>query len=141
MNVLLSIKPKYTESIKSGIKRYEFRRKIFKKADGGKVFIYSTSPVKKIIGAFDASTIYEDLPLKIWNLFGQYSGLSENEFFQYFKGCKTAFAIEIKNLVIFDKPHDPSKYFLEFTPPQSYRYFNPRQEYLPFENKLRNFDA
>jgi type I restriction enzyme S subunit len=141
MNVLLSVKPKYTESIKSGLKRYEFRRKIFKKAGCCKVFIYSTSPVKKIIGAFDASTIYEDHPPKIWNLFGEYSGLSEDEFFRYFKDCKTAFAIEIKNLVIFDKPRDPSKYFLEFTPPQSYRYFNPRQEYLPFENRVSTFDA
>jgi type I restriction enzyme S subunit len=141
MNVLLSIKPKYTELIKSGLKKYEFRRKFSRKTGGGKIFIYSTSPVKKIIGVFDASTIYEDFPPKIWNLFGQYSGLSEDEFFRYFKNCKTAFAIEIKNLVIFDKPHDPSKYFLEFTPPQSYRYFNPRQEYLPFENKLRTFEA
>ena len=141
MNVLLSIKPKYAELIKSGIKKYEFRRKIFKKTGGCKVYIYSTSPVKKIIGAFDASTIYEDLPRKIWNLFGEYSGLSEDEFFRYFKDCKTAFAIEIKNLVIFDKPHDPSKYFLEFTPPQSYRYFNPCQECLPFRNRLGTFDA
>jgi type I restriction enzyme S subunit len=67
MNVLLSIKPKYAELIKSGFKKYEFRRKFFKKTGGCKIFIYSTSPVKKIIGAFDASTIYEDLPLKIWN--------------------------------------------------------------------------
>ena len=141
MNVLLSIKPKYTELIRSGLKRYEFRRKFSKKTGGGKIFIYSTSPVRKIIGAFDASTIHEDLPPKIWDLFGEYSGLSEDEFFRYFKGSKTAFAIEIKNLVIFDKPHDPSRYFLEFTPPQSYCYFNPRQECLPLKNRLKTFDA
>ena len=141
MNVLLSIKPKYSELIKSGIKKYEFRRKFFKKTGWCKIFIYSTSPVKKIIGAFDASTIYEDLPLKIWNLFGEYSGLSEDEFFRYFKNCKTAFAIEIENLVIFDKPHDPSKYFLEFTPPQSYRYFNPQQKFLPFGKNPRTAEA
>ncbi len=125
MNVLLSIKPKYAELIKSGFKKYEFRRKIFKKNGGCKVFLYSTSPVKKIVGSFDALTIYEDLPPKIWNLFGEHSGLSEDEFFRYFKNCRTAFAIEIANLVIFDEPYDPSKYFLEFKPPQSYRYFNP----------------
>jgi predicted transcriptional regulator len=55
MNVLLSIKPEYAELIKSGLKKYEFRRKIFKKAGHSKVFIYSTSPVKKITGVFDAS--------------------------------------------------------------------------------------
>jgi type I restriction enzyme S subunit len=141
MNVLLSIKPKYAELIKSGLKKYEFRRKFSKKTGVGKIYIYSTSPVKKIIGAFEASTIYEDLPPKIWNLFGKHSGLSEAEFFEYFRDCKTAFAIEITNLVIFQEPWDPSDYFLEFNPPQSYRYFNPQQELLPFSKRLRAAEA
>ncbi len=141
MNVLLSIKPKYAELIKSGLKKYEFRRKIFKKAGASKVFIYSTSPVKKITGVFDASVIHQDSPYKIWKMFGAYSGLSQEEFFRYFKDCGIAYAIEIRNLVTFDKPHDPSKYFLEFTPPQSYRYFNPHQNLLPFDKRLRTAEA
>ena len=136
MNVLLSIKPKYAELIKSGLKKYEFRRKIFKKARGCKVFIYSTSPVKKITGVFDASVIHQDSPCRIWDMFGAYSGISEGEFFQYFRDCEIAYAIEIRNLVTFDKPHDPSKYFLEFTPPQSYRYFNPQQNFLPLDKRF-----
>jgi predicted transcriptional regulator len=136
MNVLLSIKPKYAELIKSGLKKYEFRRKIFKKARGCKVFIYSTSPVKKITGVFDASVIHQDSPYRIWDMFGAYSGISEAEFFQYFRDCEIAYAIEIRNLVTFDRPHDPSKYFLEFTPPQSYRYFNPQQNFLPLDKRF-----
>jgi len=132
MNILLSIKPKYAELVKSGIKRYEFRRKIFKKAGRSKIFIYSTSPVKKFTGVFDASMIYQDSPYRIWDMFGPYSGISEGEFFRYFKDCKIAYAIEIRNLVIFEEPRDPSDYFFEFNPPQSYRYFNPKQKYLPF---------
>jgi predicted transcriptional regulator len=132
MNVLLSIKPKYAELIKSGIKKYEFRRKVFKKAGGCKVFIYSTSPVKKITGVFDASLIHPNSPRRIWDMFGPYSGISEGEFFRYFKDCEIAYAIEIRNLVVFKKPRDPSDYFFEFNPPQSYRYFNPHQRPLPF---------
>ena len=132
MNVLLSIKPKYAELIRSGLKKYEFRRKIFKKASGCNVFIYSTSPVKKIIGVFDASIIHQDSPHRIWDMFGAYSGLSEKEFFQYFRDCEIAHAIEIRNLVTFEEPRDPSDYFFEFNPPQSYRYFNPHQRPLPF---------
>lgn len=132
MNVLLSIKPKYAELIKSGTKKYEFRRKIFKKTTGCNVFIYSTSPVKKIIGVFDPSIIYQGSPYAIWDMFGAYSGISEKEFFQYFRDCEIAYAIEITNLVIFEEPRDPSDYFFEFSPPQSYRYFNPHQRPLPF---------
>src|SRR4030043_706637 len=132
MNVLLSIKPKYAELIKSGLKKYEFRRKIFKKTGGCKVYIYATSPVKKITGVFDASTIYQGSPYRIWDMFGPYSGISEEEFFRYFKDCGIAYAIEIRQLVIFEEPRDPSDYFFEFNPPQSYRYFNPQQKFLPF---------
>jgi predicted transcriptional regulator len=135
MNVLLSVKPKYAELIRSGLKKYEFRRKIFKKAGGCNVFIYSTSPVKKIIGVFDASIIHQNSPHRIWHMFGVYSGVSEKEFFQYFRDCEIAYAIEIRNLVTFAEPWDPSDYFFEFNPPQSYRYFNPRQKVLPFGKK------
>jgi len=141
MNVLLSIKPKYAQLIKSGLKKYEFRRKIFKKAGGSKVFIYSTSPIKKITGVFDGSMIYKDSPFRIWHMFGPHSGISEEEFFQYFRDSEIAYAIEIRNLVIFEEPHDPSSYFLDFTPPQSYRYFNPHQNLLPFGKKLKAAEA
>jgi predicted transcriptional regulator len=133
MNVLLSIKPKYVDLIKSGSKKYEFRRKIFRKSNNCQVFIYSTFPVKKITGVFDASVIHEDSPFKIWKMFGSYSGISKEEFFSYFEKCKTAYAIEIRNLVIFQDPRDPSDYFHEFNAPQSYRYFNPQQRLLPFD--------
>jgi predicted transcriptional regulator len=141
MNVLLSIKPKYADLIRSGLKKYEFRRKIFKKASGCNVFIYSTSPVKKIIGVFDASIIYQDAPYRIWDMFGPLSGISEREFFHYFKDCEIAYAIEIRNLVTFEEPRDPSDYFFEFNPPQSYRYFNPQQKFLPFEKKHATAEA
>jgi predicted transcriptional regulator len=74
-------------------------------------------------------------------MFGPYSGISEEEFFQYFRGCEIAYAIEIRNLFIFEEPHDPSNYFLEFIPPQSYRYFNPQQKILPFGKNSRTAEA
>ena len=141
MNVLLSIKPKYAQLIKSGLKKYEFRRKIFKKAGGSKVFIYSTSPIKKITGVFDGSMIYKDSPFRIWHMFGPHSGISEGEFFEYFKDCGIAYAIEIRDLVIFEEPKDPSDYFIEFNPPQSYRYFDPQQKVLPYGKKPLTAEA
>ena len=54
MNVLLSIRPKYVEEIIKGNKRYEFRKSIFKK-NVEEVWIYATSPTKKIVGTFSVS--------------------------------------------------------------------------------------
>lgn len=46
MSVLLSIKPKYIEKIKKGVKLYEFRRVIFKQ-DISEIYVYATAPIKK----------------------------------------------------------------------------------------------
>jgi type I restriction enzyme S subunit len=132
MNVLLSIKPKYVELIKCGFKKYEFRRRIFRKNGNCRVFIYSTSPVKKIVGTFDVPIIYEGRPSRIWEMFGKHSGLSKPEFFHYFDSSATAFALEIKNFLPFQKPIDPSEHYSGFRPPQSYCYFNINQGNFPF---------
>ena len=48
-SILLSIKPEYVEKILKGEKRYEFRRKLCQK-EVDKIYIYETSPVKKVVG-------------------------------------------------------------------------------------------
>ena len=70
MNVLLSIKPNYVEEIKKGNKKYEFRKSLFSKKNLNKiekVFIYSSSPVQKIVARFFISVILEDYLLKNLN--------------------------------------------------------------------------
>jgi hypothetical protein len=58
--VLLSIKPKYVKSIIEGDKRYEFRKTIFKNREINRIYIYSSSPVKKIVGTFEIGGRYTD---------------------------------------------------------------------------------
>lgn len=124
MNVLLSIKPKYAESIISGRKKYEFRKVIFKKNYFDIVYIYSTSPVKKIIGAFRVGDIIEDRPESLWDRLNEFSGLNEREFFNYFQNNKKGFAIEIKNVEKFEDSIDPVELIPDFVPPQSFCYIN-----------------
>ena len=53
MNVILSIKPEFCNAILQGEKFYEFRKRIFKIQDEiDYVFVYSTSPIQKIVAAF-----------------------------------------------------------------------------------------
>jgi type I restriction enzyme S subunit len=82
------------------------RRRIFRREDIGQVYVYSTSPVSKIVGSFEVGGIIEDSP----------------EFFEYFAGAVTAFAIKIANMQRFANPLDPSSIFDDFKPPQSFRY-------------------
>lgn len=124
MNVLLSIKPKYVESIMKGDKRYEFRKVIFKNWDIEKVYIYSTAPVKKVVGAFIIGDIIEDHPNRLWEQFREFSGLNDIEFFSYFNGNKKGFAIEIENLEVFTNPVDPREIIPDFAAPQSFCYLD-----------------
>jgi len=124
MSVLLSIKPKYVEKIFSGEKKYEFRRKIFRRRDINRIYIYSNSNVKKIVGSFEVKRIISDKPENIWGICHRYGGISKNEFFKYFLGAKKGFAIEIKNVHKFYEPIDPYSAIENFTPPQSFYYID-----------------
>ncbi|MDP3104625.1 MAG: ASCH domain-containing protein [Candidatus Methanoperedens sp.] len=122
MNVLLSVKPKYAEKIIEGKKKYEFRRAIFKKQNIEKVYIYSSSPVSKIVAAFEIEKILKDSPEKIWTLCQKYAGISKKDFFDYFKNSEMAFAIEIGYVDSFKEHIDPFKIIENFKPPQSFYY-------------------
>ena len=119
---LLSIIPKYVEKIFSGKKRYEFRKSIFKDTSVLKIYIYSTSPVKRIVGAFRIGRIIEDHPKLLWEQFYKFSGATYPEFFAYFADVEKGFAIEIKEVEKFDNPIDPKKFIPNFVPPQSFYY-------------------
>jgi len=124
MNVILSIKPKYVDAILDKRKKYEFRRNIFKNKNIDVVYIYSTSPVKQIVGAFTIENIIKDSPENLWNRFKEYSGLDKKEFFDYFGDNKIGFAIEIGRLEKFKNPINPEDIVQGFVPPQSFYYID-----------------
>jgi len=127
MNVLLSIKPKYVEEIMNGNKKYEFRKSVFRcREDIELVYVYSTSPVKKIVGVFTIETIIEDHPKNLWDNFKEFSGIEEEEFFNYFGERKKGFAIGIWDVEVFEYPIDPKNSIPGFVPPQSFCYIDGR---------------
>lgn len=131
MSILLSIKPKYVDSIMSGEKRYEFRKTIFRNKNIRRAYIYSTAPVKKIVGSFLIGDIIEDYPSRLWERFHMFSGLNGKEFFNYFNVNNKGYAIQIETVEEFDIPVDPWEMKSDFTPPQSFYYFEMpmRKEY------------
>lgn len=122
MDVLLSIKPKFAESIINGRKKYEFRKNAFSKRNIGRVYIYSTTPIKKIVGIFRISKIIEDKPSTLWHQLKDEAGISEEEFFDYFKNREVGFAFEIVKVEKFETPVDPKNVLPNFVPPQSFCY-------------------
>ena len=122
MDLLISIKPNFVEKIILNEKKYEFRKTIFKRSVE-RIFIYSTFPEKKIVGYFVSGGIIKNSPEKLWENFGDVSGISYESFFNYFKGKDEGFAIKINDLNVFSKPIDTRK-LENFKAPQSFYYID-----------------
>lgn len=124
MFVLLSIKPEYVEEIFNGNKKYEFRKNRIARKEANQALIYSTSPVKRIVGKFDIGKIVERHPELLWEEYQLVSGVDNEAFFSYFDGKSKGFAIEITQVEKFRQPIDPRIILPSFTPPQSFYYLD-----------------
>ena len=125
MNVLLSIKPEYSQKILSGEKKYEFRKRIPNKKIT-KVYIYESDPTKKIVGWFTVKKIITGDPESIWDRCNGHGGVVKDFFISYCNGNKNVYAIEINNFHKYEKPIDPYKMNEDFYPPQSYYFIDDR---------------
>jgi predicted transcriptional regulator len=121
MKVLLSIKPEFAEKIFDGTKLYEFRRSIFKNRNIRTVVVYASSPVQRVIGEFEIDTILNYELQQLWDDTKDYSGISENFFFEYFNNKEKGFAIKIKKTKLYKKSLSLKDDF-NATPPQSFMY-------------------
>jgi type I restriction enzyme S subunit len=121
MNVLLSIKPQYVDRILSGEKKFEFRRRIFRRQVES-AYVYCNSHVKRIVGAFTVGKILSGTQEQIWDMCGREGGIEKEAFFRYFSGAPKAYAIEIVNFYEFDEAVIPELLVEKFYPPQSFYY-------------------
>ncbi len=126
---LLSIKPKYVDKIIKGEKNVEIRTKIPKNiSKKGKFLVYSSSPVKKVIGEIQYNNIIEvhsgcitEHDIRNIMHWSYNFGISFYEFFQYVGGKKEFYGFVIDSIVLFKEPKSLADYGLK-RPPQNFCY-------------------
>ena len=118
--MLLSINPEHVENILQGSKTYEFR-KILCKRKVDKIVIYSTYPVKLIVGEVEVLDIIEMDKEKLWKMTEKKSGITKDFFDQYYEGRETAIAYKLGEVFKYDKPQSLDKIGIKMAP-QSYMY-------------------
>lgn len=123
MAILMSIKPEYANKIFLGIKRYEFRKRI-PKQPFKRVYVYSSSPVKKIIGYFDVDYVLHGEPTELWNETCKFAGIDVSAYKNYFSNNVNGYAIHVAATKLFEKPINPYIEFRGFKAPQSFMYLN-----------------
>lgn len=121
MKVVLSIKPEFAFKIFDGSKKYEFRKSIFKNKNVKSIVVYASSPVQKVIGEFEIGEIINHDIDTLWNLTKEYSGITEDFFYEYFSKKESGFAIQVKNMKMYEIPKCLKEDF-RLHPPQSFAY-------------------
>jgi predicted transcriptional regulator len=120
--VLLSIKPEFVEKIFSGLKRYEFRRVIFKSKNVSRVVVYASHPVQCVVGEFEVGGILALNRSQLWQHTKQYAGIAKAYFDEYFADKETAYAIKIKRAKRYEQPIALEYLCPSARPPQSFMY-------------------
>lgn len=119
-SILLSINPNHVENILNGTKRYEFRKRVCKKKVD-KILIYSTTPIKKVVGEAEIEEVLIDEPEIIWKKTKEESGIDKNFFDKYYENKNEAVAYKLKNVMKYRRPRELKDYGVS-TAPQSFQY-------------------
>lgn len=124
-SILLSINPEYVEKIFAGSKKYEFRKRLANKAVG-KILMYSTAPIMKVVGEVQIVETISDSPTALWECTKKFAGISRDKYRKYFKGCKVAYAYRLGQVIRYDPPKELSEFNISL-PPQSFVYLSVEQ--------------
>lgn len=119
-SIVLPIKPIFVGEILKGRKRYEYRKSICKKAID-KIYIYATSPIKKVVAEVKVSGTISDDKEEVWKVTGRYSGISKEFYDKYFKENKIACAYSLGEVTVYPEPKELKEFGINFYP-QSYVY-------------------
>lgn len=118
--IILPIKPKYAEKILDGNKWFEYRRKLPNR-HVSKIVIYETAPVKKIVGEVNVIKVMKYSPYELYDITKDHSGISFEDYIEYFNGAEVAYAYVLSKPTRFTEPIGIDEYGLKAVP-QSYVY-------------------
>ncbi len=116
----MSIKPEYVKKIFDGTKKYEYR-KTKCKIKPTKIIVYTSSPIKKVVGEIIIEDILYDKKEIIWDKTKVSGGIEKKNYDKYFEKKEDAIAYKIKEYIKYDSPKELSEYNIKYAP-QSYVY-------------------
>ena len=124
--MLLSVRPRYAESILAGGKRVEIRRQRPSITPGTPVIIYATKPVGAVVGTAIIDRVRPGTPSELWAHYQEEMGITQDEFDQYVGDLTTAYLLLLTDASRLPIPLTLSdmRESADFQPPRSYRYLS-----------------
>ena len=132
--LLFSLKPHYADLVFEGLKQAELRRRITPFMENRDVYIYVSSPAKRLRGGFRVGHVWRGSPDEIWNEISDLASIDKRDFDAYYAGRSIAYALKITDVWEYEYPADLTTLrnrFPQFIVPQSWRYVRP-EEYRSF---------
>ena len=127
-DIIISIKPVYSNKIFDGVKTIELRRRFpLLIPDSATAYIYSTSPEMALVGAIQIEAVERlELPV-LWKRYGRSASIKRADFDDYFRDLKEGFAIKLSTPRRFVRPLTlpELKERFGFKAPQSFLYAKP----------------
>jgi len=112
--ILLSIHPRHAINIMMGNKRWEFRRNLpflNLKDPLSTIIFYATKPWGQVVCQANVELHlcypFDELQALWYAVENENPGITEEEFYRYFKGCKQAYAVKLCNVVVLYQPEFP----------------------------------
>ncbi len=124
-HALISLEERFAEGILSGRKLVELRRRPMRLSVGTTVWMYVKVPVGEVIGSARVRALHTLAPQTLWRRYGDVSGLSRTEFFDYFSGVARGFALLLDDPVRLTSPIslERLRYLNDsFQPPQFFQH-------------------
>ena len=132
--LLFSLKPHYADLVFDGLKKAELRRRIIPFIENRCVFIYVSSPIRRLRGGFRVGQVWRGSPEEIWEQVSAFAGIGKQDFDTYYAGRTIAYALSIMDVWEYKNPMNLNALrdrFPGFVVPQSWRYVKP-EEYRSF---------
>lgn len=92
-HVLISLEERHANNILAGSKQVELRRRTMHVDPGSIVWFYVKKPRGAIVGYASLEKTFAASPTAVWRKFGSVSGLTKDEFMDYFDGLGEASAM------------------------------------------------
>lgn len=118
------MKPRFAEQILAGTKTVEFRRS-WAVEPVGLAVVYSSSPVKRLVGIVEIEGLVKASPQSVWTKCRAYGpGLKRKELMEYLAGKHQAYGVLLGAVTLPPEPVPPKPLLKGFRAPQSFRYLN-----------------
>ena len=130
--ILLSVQPRFATAILAGTKTAEVRRRFPDQPAGTKIYLYSSSPQRAVIGTVALHSVDRPDASDVWDTYGHVIAIDRQPLDTYLGGVPIPAILQVRSPVRWEVPLPLSELrsHILIEPPQSFRYIDEERAVL-----------